>query len=101
MEGNIAVAFFWKSDIITLPGVLAQLEARIAGSDEVTGSNPVSSTIDSKEPVIHWIQAFLFYFNHKQTMFNNFKTIIMIIEMVFQHYQTSTKKGMIRKKEWW
>ena len=25
-------------------GVLAQLEARIAGSDEVTGSNPVSST---------------------------------------------------------
>ena len=30
-------------------GALAQLGARIAGSDEVTGSNPVRSTNDLKQ----------------------------------------------------
>ena len=41
---NICQKSDFYNRIVIDTGVLAQLEARIAGSDEVTGSNPVSST---------------------------------------------------------
>ena len=46
-------------------GVLAQLGARIAGSDEVTGSNPVSSTIRKEMAVIRMNTAFFIIADHR------------------------------------